>query len=136
MRVLLVDDNGLTIQIGRRILGRLGCTVFSAMNGKQAVEVCRREAFDVVLMDGRMPVMDGAQAIAEIRQLPGASSNVPILCTSSCDEMAERCFAAGANGFLDKPLEPHATRAALRLAGISLPAIAAVTAALPHAGQF
>lgn len=113
MRVLLVDDDSLTIKIGRRVMERLGWVVIAASNGRQAVEAVQGDSVDLVLMDGRMPVMNGADAIRAIRQIPGAPGQVPIVCTSTCEDMMEQCREAGADAFIQKPLDAVAIRIAI-----------------------
>lgn len=109
-RVLLVDDHLLALDIGRRMLERLGCHVETATDGNQAVDLCQRRAFDLVLMDGQMPVMTGMEATARIRNLDGATRYVPIVGTSSSDELAPACRDAGMNDFVGKPFLSHKMR--------------------------
>ena len=107
-RVLLVEDNEVNALIATAHLAELGAEVVRACDGKQAVEAAFHEPRpDVVLMDCRMPVMDGPQATEEIRAVERTSRlpHVPIvaLTASPTDEEKQACYAAGMTGFLAKP---------------------------------
>ncbi|MFZ5493491.1 MAG: response regulator [Pseudomonadota bacterium] len=105
-RVLLVEDNPINQGVATAMLDRLGLAWGLAGNGQEAVAQMRDSAFDLVLMDCQMPVMDGFQATAAIRALPNAgAAGVPIVAltanTMPGDEQS--CLQAGMNGFLAKP---------------------------------
>ena len=88
------------------MLGALGLQAALAGDGLVAVERLRQEHFDLVLMDCQMPVMDGYEATAAIRALPGEASRVPILALTANALQGDehKCLAAGMDGFLPKPL--------------------------------
>ena len=76
-------------------------------NGKLALEATRIDAYDVVLMDLQMPVMDGIQATAAIRAEEGARGNhLPIVAITAYDDR-QRCIEAGMDGYLSKPYGPQ-----------------------------
>ena len=104
MNVLLAEDNPVNQEIAVGLLEILDCEVTVAENGREAVDAAGRSAFDLVLMDCQMPVMDGLEATRTIRDLPGASE-VPIIALTANDVEAARddCLAAGMNGLLAKP---------------------------------
>ena len=106
-RVLLVEDNDLNQGLVVELLRMVGVTVTTADNGQQALDVLRRgHDFDVILMDGHMPVMDGYQATVEIRQNP-AWARLPIIALTA-DAMSgskELVLAAGMSDYLSKPLD-------------------------------
>ena len=107
-RVLLVEDNEVNALIASAHLAELGAEVVRAHDGKEAVEAAFQEPRpDVVLMDCRMPVMDGPHATEEIRAVERTSRlpHVPIiaLTASPTDEEKQACQAAGMTGFLAKP---------------------------------
>lgn len=107
-RVLLVEDNEVNALIAGAHLVDLGAQVIRARDGKEGVGAAFAEPRpDVVLMDCRMPVMDGPHATEEIRRMERSSRRpmIPIiaLTASPTDEDKEECFAAGMNGFLSKP---------------------------------
>jgi CheY-like chemotaxis protein len=106
-RVLLVDD----IQINRDIIGAFldtaGHAVIMAEGGEEAVRLAGEQQFDMVLMDVRMPVVDGLEATRRIRTLPAPNGGVPILALTAYifpDQVAQ-CFNAGMDGHLPKPID-------------------------------
>jgi signal transduction histidine kinase/CheY-like chemotaxis protein len=105
-RVLLVEDNPINQGVAKAMLAKLGLKCQLAGDGAQAVDrVCAGE-FDLVLMDCQMPVMDGYQATAAIRALPGGrGATLPIVAlTANAMQGDEQvCLDAGMNGFLAKP---------------------------------
>ena len=106
-RVLLVEDNLVNRQVAVSFLQRLGCLVSESENGQMALEQLHLQEFDLVLMDINMPVMDGLAATRAIRAMPGKVASLPVLVLTA-DAMAEsqaQSLAAGANGFLTKPLQ-------------------------------
>lgn len=105
-RVLVVDDHATNREVARLMLAPLGCDIFEAVDGEEAVDMAAATAFDLILMDVRMPRMDGLAAARAIRALPGASSTSPILAVTAdaMPEDAARCLAAGMNGHLAKPI--------------------------------
>jgi DNA-binding NarL/FixJ family response regulator len=107
IRVLLVDDDalvraGLSLMLG----GSEHLTVVGeAVNGREAIDAVRRGGIDVVLMDIRMPVLNGISATAEIVQL-ASPPRVIVLTTFDADDYIVRALAAGAGGFLLKDTPP------------------------------
>lgn len=118
-RVLIVDDHPVNREVARLILSAVGCEIMEAEGGAEAVEAARTTAFDVILMDVRMPGMDGIQATRAIRALPcPTASAVPILAVTA-DVMREdidRCRASGMNGHVPKPLDQSRLIAAVQTA--------------------
>ena len=107
LRVLAADDNPPNRKVVELMLGAAGAQVVSVENGQEAVDAWRAGAFDVVLMDLRMPVMDGLEAIRAIRKAEGAGlPRAPIIVisanTSATD--VEASAAAGADRHIGKPL--------------------------------
>ena len=82
-RILLADDNALNREMTRAILGVFDAEVVEARDGQQAVEAARAQAFDLILMDIRMPVLDGLDATRLIRAEPGPNQSAPILAFSA-----------------------------------------------------
>ena len=112
-RILLVEDNDINIYVAQIILENAGCQVTVAKNGEEAVSVFSDSApayFDAILMDVRMPVMDGIEATKAIRALSRAdAATVPIIAMTA-DAFAEeqkRTLAAGMNCHLSKPIDPQ-----------------------------
>ena len=108
MSVLLVEDNTANQMIVQELLECKGATVALAENGEEALALLKNveDAFDIVLMDIQMPVMNGYQATAEIRQLPGLSQ-LPIVAMSgnAMDSDRKAAFAAGMNAYISKPFK-------------------------------
>ena len=108
LRILLVEDNKINQFVAREMLEGGGAQVTVADNGQEAVDLIRREevAFDAVLMDVQMPVMDGYQATREMRCLPGGG-DLPILAMTANAFDTDRllCLEAGMNDHLTKPIE-------------------------------
>ena len=107
-RVLLVDDNELNRQVATELLHEAGLVVDTAENGQVAVDRIRHHAYDLVLMDMQMPVMDGIEATLEVREQPDLAG-LPIIAmtANALAEDRERCLAAGMNDHLAKPIEPE-----------------------------
>ncbi|MER7796546.1 response regulator transcription factor [Microbacterium sp. NPDC096154] len=128
IRVVLVDDQAL-FRAGIRMLIASQPdleVVGEAGDGREALEVVRATRPDVVLMDIRMPVMDGLEATAALLQQPDAP-RIVMLTTFDLDEAAARAIRQGASGFLLKDAEPEFLLAAIRTvhAGSSVIAAAA-----------
>jgi signal transduction histidine kinase/ActR/RegA family two-component response regulator len=109
--VLLCEDNLLNSEIAKRLLEAKGMVVTCALNGQEGVDTFAQSApgkFAVILMDIRMPLLNGLEATQAIRQLdrPDAAG-VPIIAMSAdaFTEDVKRCLAAGMNGHIAKPIE-------------------------------
>jgi len=107
-RVLLVEDNLVNQEIARAVLVRAGCVVVVAEDGARAVAAWQAQAFDLVLMDCQMPVMDGMQATAQMRALEGGRPRRTPIVALTANALAgdrERCLAAGMDDYLTKPFK-------------------------------
>ncbi|HET9822402.1 MAG TPA: response regulator, partial [Burkholderiaceae bacterium] len=105
-RVLLVEDNPINQGVAKAMLAKLGLVVTVASDGQLAVDLVRAQAFDLVLMDCQMPVMDGFEATRTIRALPdGRGQALPIVALTANAMVGDeqRCLDAGMNAFLAKP---------------------------------
>ena len=108
-KILLAEDNPVNQVVALRLLEKRGHRVTLAANGLEAVAALGREGFDLVLMDVQMPEMDGFEATAAIRQAEAAAGrHVPIFAMTAhaMKGDAERCRAAGMDGYLSKPIRP------------------------------
>jgi two-component system, sensor histidine kinase and response regulator len=104
--ILVAEDNKTNQELAVAMLAAMGLTAKLADDGRKAVHMVREQDFDLVLMDWQMPVMDGLQATAAIRCLPGGrGERLPIiaLTANALPGDEQRCLAAGMNGFLAKP---------------------------------
>ena len=117
LHVLVVDDNAANRFVAGKLLEMFGCTAEMAENGREAVAAVSARPFDLVLMDIKMPVMDGVAATRAIRALPAPMGALPILAlTANADERDEMDYvAAGMNGVAQKPIQPDALLNAIRL---------------------
>lgn len=108
LRVLLVDDNPVNQKAGVTLLSKIGCRADVASNGLEAIEAMRRTAYDVILMDCEMPVMDGYEAARQIRlhEQEEHRERICIIAVTSntMPDNRERCLAAGMDDYTSKPM--------------------------------
>ena len=105
-RVLVVDDHPVNREVARIMLEAFGCEVVEVCDGQEALDAVAEQSFDLVLMDVRMPRMDGLEATRRIRTLPGTGEALSIVAMTA-DAMPEdvtRCLAAGMNAHMAKPI--------------------------------
>jgi two-component system, sensor histidine kinase len=105
-RVLVVDDHPVNREVARIMLEAVGCEVVEACDGVEALDTVEAAAFDLVLMDVRMPRMDGLEATRRIRALPGDAGRLAIVAMTAdaMPEDVERCLDSGMNAHLAKPI--------------------------------
>ncbi|MDO8926170.1 MAG: ATP-binding protein [Sideroxyarcus sp.] len=102
--LLLVDDNDFNLEVAVEFLQGAGAEVTTSGNGKEAIELIRRQRFDCVLMDVQMPVMDGVEAVQLIRKDPAIKQvRVIALTANASREDRERYLAAGMDDVIIKP---------------------------------
>jgi signal transduction histidine kinase/CheY-like chemotaxis protein len=106
LNVLLVEDNAVNRTVVEAMLRSLGFTVSVVTDGAQAVRSAESRTFDAILMDCRLPVIDGYEATRQIRQLPGCA-DVPIIALTANALQGDReaCLSAGMNDYLAKPFK-------------------------------
>jgi len=114
-RILLAEDNLVNQKLAVRIIEKQGHTVAAVRNGRQAVELAEREAFDLILMDISMPEMDGLEATALLREKHKQERRIPIIAMTAHALMGDRemCLRAGMDGYLAKPIQGEALFAAI-----------------------
>ena len=108
-KILLVEDNEMNQELTVSLLNSVGLTTMVAKNGKIALELLKKDAFDLVLMDIQMPVMNGLDATAEIRKRPDEYfKKVPIIAMSARAFQKDKddCLKAGMNSYIAKPIDP------------------------------
>jgi len=103
--VLLVEDNLFNRQIAKSFLSQADVQVTEAEHGGRAVELIRRQDFDLILMDVQMPVMDGYATTRVLRQQLGITTPIIALTANAINGEREKCLAAGMNGYLAKPFQ-------------------------------
>jgi signal transduction histidine kinase/CheY-like chemotaxis protein len=105
--VLVVDDSEVNQLVAAGLLTHLGYTPEVVEDGRQAVELAGRRAFDLILMDVQMPELDGYEATREIRRREAAGRRTPIVAMTATvtDGERERCLAAGMDDYLAKPMQ-------------------------------
>ena len=108
-KVLLVEDNEMNREIATELLEEVGLVIDTAVDGAMAVKTVSEKGtgyYDFILMDIQMPVMDGYEATAKIRELPGGSK-IPIIALSAnaFKEDVDRSLAAGMNAHAVKPID-------------------------------
>ncbi|HEV8267027.1 MAG TPA: ATP-binding protein, partial [Thermoanaerobaculia bacterium] len=102
--VLVVEDNGVNQKVAVAMLESLGHRGDLAADGREALAALERRAYDVVLMDVQMPVMDGLTAAVEIRKRYGERPFIIAMTANAFHEDRERCLAAGMDDYLSKPI--------------------------------
>ncbi len=115
-RVLLVDNTPVNQKVATSMLRRFGLTATVATNGREALDRLAAEAFDLVLMDCQMPVLDGLEATRELRAREAGSGGHQLVVAMTAHAMQgdrERCLAAGMDDYLSKPVQPPALEAML-----------------------
>ena len=112
-RVLLVEDNPINALLARSLLEREGCAVDRAIGGGEAILASDTQVYDLILMDLRMPGLDGFAAARALRA-KGVKTPIIALTADAFEEDRRACLAAGMDDFLAKPLAQTALRDALR----------------------
>jgi CheY-like chemotaxis protein len=109
--VLLVEDHDINRKLAEIMLQRMGYRYVSACDGLQALDVLEKDRFDVVLMDVMMPVMDGITALKLLREREaelGQRTRVLMVTAHAMTGDRERFLAAGADGYVSKPMSQAA----------------------------
>ena len=111
MRLLLAEDNELNMEVAAFLLENSGAIVTKAWNGKEALDIFAaspRDSFDVILMDVMMPVMDGYEAAAAIRELPRVDAQTTAIIAMTANAFTEdrqKAYESGMNEHLAKPID-------------------------------
>ena len=109
MTVLVIDDDEVAAEHAKLVLENAGIAVETALSGSQAVEMvkvrhARREAYNLIIVDWKMPEMDGLETTRQIRKVTGDESAIIILTAYNWDDILEEAFAAGVDSFIAKPI--------------------------------
>ncbi len=115
LRILVADDHPINQLVAQRMLGRLGYHVATVGDGREAVDAVERQAYDVLLLDMHMPVLDGLEAARELctRWPDGERPRLVALTASVLEEDRRIAFAAGMDDFVAKPVTLHGLAATL-----------------------
>jgi two-component system sensor histidine kinase/response regulator len=108
LHLLVVEDNLVNRMVATRLIEKRNHTVSVASNGREALDMIEKQKFDCVLMDVQMPVLDGLEATAAIRNKECTSGgHLPIIAMTAhaMTEDLDRCLAAGMDGYLTKPIK-------------------------------
>lgn len=110
-RVLVVDDNLINRKVARSFLQTYGLEIAEAESGMEAIELVRRTQFDIIFMDHMMPVMDGIEAVQNIRNDCGENGRLPVviaLTANAMEGVRENFLANGFQDFITKPIDRRA----------------------------
>ena len=116
---LVVDDSSVIRKVARRILEGLDFQIAEAENGEEAVEACRKQIPDAILLDWNMPKMDGYEFLRALRRLPGGDQPKVVFCTTENDVAhIVRALHAGANEYIMKPFDRDIVEAKFQEVGL------------------
>jgi two-component system chemotaxis response regulator CheY len=116
---LVVDDSSVIRKVARRILEGLDFEIAEAENGEEAIEACRRQMPEAILLDWNMPKMDGYEFLRVLRRLPGGDSPKVVFCTTENDVAhIARALHAGANEYIMKPFDKDIVEAKFQEVGL------------------
>lgn len=103
---LVVDDSKVVRMVARKILESLNFRIEEAENGQAAMDICKREMPDAVLLDWNMPVMNGMEFLKGLRAMNGAKRPVVVFCTTENDlRHIQEAISAGADEYIMKPFD-------------------------------
>ena len=116
---LVVDDSSVIRKVARRILEGLDFQISEAENGEEAIEACRQQVPDAILLDWNMPKMDGYEFLRALRRLPGGDKPKVVFCTTENDVAhIARALHAGANEYIMKPFDKDIVEAKFQEVGL------------------
>ena len=106
MNILFIEDDRMNRRVVRDMLDVAGATMVEAESAEEGLRLVEERAFDLLLVDLRMPGMDGITAIGHVRARPDAKARLPIIVITAdtAPDLRERCLAAGADEVLFKPV--------------------------------
>ncbi len=106
-KILIVEDNEKNMYLMRFILSKKGYNIVEARNGKKGIEMAEKEKPDMIIMDIKLPDIDGLEATKRIRKIKGFEKTPIIAVTSyAMTGDKERALKAGCNGYIKKPINP------------------------------
>ena len=106
INILIAEDGDINMLLAKTVVERIApnANIIEALNGKEAVDICKKSLPDLILMDIQMPVLNGYEATQQIRQIDGSSA-IPIIALTAgiVKGEKEKCESAGMNDFVSKP---------------------------------
>lgn len=116
---LVVDDSSVIRKVARRILEDLDFEISEAADGQKALDACRHNMPDAILLDWNMPVMDGLDFLRALRMEPGGDAPTVVFCTTENDiDHIARAIHAGANEYIMKPFDREIVEAKFQEVGL------------------
>src|SRR6201988_3912577 len=116
---LVVDASSVIRKVARRILEGLDFQIMEAENGEEAIETCKRQLPDAILLDWNMPKMDGYDFLRVLRRLPDGDGPKVVFCTTENDVAhIARALHAGANEYIMKPFDKDIVQAKFHEVGL------------------
>ncbi len=116
---LVVDNSSVIRKVARRILEGLDFQISEAENGEEAIETCKNQLPDAILLDWNMPKMDGYDFLRVLRRLPGGDKPKVVFCTTENDVAhIARALHAGANEYIMKPFDKDIVEAKFQEVGL------------------
>ena len=116
---LVVDDSSVIRKVARRIMEEVNFDVTEAENGEEALNACRANLPDVILLDWNMPVMDGLEFLTALRKEPCGDTPKVVFCTTENDmDHITQAISAGANEYIMKPFDKEIILSKLKEVGL------------------
>jgi CheY-like chemotaxis protein/signal transduction histidine kinase len=104
LRILIAEDNPTNLKLATKVLGKLGYTPDTVLNGKQVLEIVSQKTYDVILMDVQMPEMDGMEASRMIRLCLSVQPVIIAMTANTLQGDREDCLQAGMDDYISKPI--------------------------------
>jgi len=109
LKILMAEDSSVNRRVLHHLLDKIGCRADMAENGKQALEMAKEKAYDIIFLDLWMPEMDGFEAAKSIRELdqklhPSACAHLIAMTADTMQGVKEQCLASGMNDYVTKPI--------------------------------
>ncbi len=108
--ILIIDDEPIIIESMRKDLEKEGFNILSAKNGKEGLEIFEKESPILIILDIRMPVMDGIEFLEHVKPKPSDPYSLIVLTGHGDNEDTQKCFSLGISSFLNKPYNVHVLR--------------------------
>ena len=116
---IVVDDSAVVRKVARRILEGLAFRISEAEDGRQALDLCRADMPDAILLDWNMPGVDGYECLKELRRMPGGTEPKVVFCTTENDVVhIARALHAGADEYIMKPFDRDLVAAKFQEVGL------------------